>query len=68
MEPCPFPLSLYFFPTSAPLRFPFLFPLLWRIGSVQTSAHQRLIIWSDQDVLYDYNADLDGIGNRSFIL
>ena len=24
--------------------------------------------WSDQDVLYDYNADLDAIGNRSFIL
>jgi len=23
---------------------------------------------SDQDVLYDYNADLHGIGNRSFIL
>jgi len=27
-------------------------------------------LWSDQDVLYDYNADLHGIGNRtcSFIL
>jgi len=24
--------------------------------------------WSDQDVIYDYNADLHGIGNRSFIL
>jgi len=23
--------------------------------------------WSDQDVLYDYNADLYGIGNRIFI-
>jgi len=24
--------------------------------------------WSDQDVLYDYNADLHIIGNRTFIL
>jgi len=24
--------------------------------------------WSDQDVLYDYNADLHGIRNRSFML
>jgi len=23
--------------------------------------------WSDQDVLYDYKADLHGIGNRSVI-
>jgi len=23
--------------------------------------------WSDQEVLYDYNADLHGIGNRSFL-
>jgi len=24
--------------------------------------------WSDQEVLYDYNADLHGIGNRSIML
>ena len=24
--------------------------------------------WSDHNVLYDYNADLHGIGNRSFML
>jgi len=24
--------------------------------------------WLEQDVLYDYNTDLHGIGNRSFIL
>jgi len=23
--------------------------------------------WSDQEVLYDYNADLHGIGNRSLL-
>jgi len=24
--------------------------------------------WSDQEVLFDYNADLHGIGNRSIML
>jgi len=32
-----------------------------------TAVPQSDWFWSDQEVLYDYNADLHGIGNRSLL-
>jgi len=36
-------------------------------GYISTFKNRLDKFWSDQEVLYDYNADLHGIGNRSLL-
>ena len=36
-------------------------------GTTNTFKNRLDKFWSDQDILYDYKADLHGIGNRSVV-
>jgi len=36
-------------------------------GTINTFKNSLDKFWSDQDILYDYKADLHGIGNRSVV-
>jgi len=36
-------------------------------GTTNTVKNRLDKFWSDQDILYDYKADLHGIGNRSVV-
>ena len=36
-------------------------------GTINTFKNRLDKFWSDQDILYDYKADLHGIGNRSVV-
>jgi len=36
-------------------------------GTTNTFKNRLDKFWSDQDILYDYKADLRGIGNRSVV-
>jgi len=42
--------------------------ILWLCYVTYNTFKNRLdTFWSDQDILYDYKADLHGIGNRSVV-